>query len=82
MRVFRTRRDVIEFLKERILSCREVTDEYDITRGYRIFEAGIIDWDGIRKKKRVGYKPGDEKEVEDLRLLAIYEFCLGIRIDA
>jgi len=82
MREFRTRRDVIEYLKERILSCREVTEEFYLKDNERYFEVEFIDWDGRRKKKVVQYYPGDEKEVKDLRVLAIYEYCLGIRVDA
>jgi hypothetical protein len=78
-----SKRQVIDYYKQRVLSCRDVTEEfYERVEGERYFEVEFIDWDGKRKRKVVKYVEGDEKEVKDLWVLSCYEICLGIRIDA
>jgi hypothetical protein len=71
---------VIDYYKQRILSCRDITEEFELRDNEKYFEVEFV-WNNEKRRKVIKYAPGDEKEIKDLWVLSCYEFCLGIRID-
>jgi len=76
------RRAVIECYKKNIVACRDATDDFiSLEPGVRAIEAIYYTPSGSIERGVFLYWPGKERSPTRLDALAVYEKCLGVRVE-
>jgi len=76
------RRALIECYKKNIVACKEVTSDFEnLEPGFRAIEAVYYTSSGSLERNIFLYWPGREKKPARLDALAVYEKCLGIKVE-
>ena len=81
--IVKDRRAMIECYKRNIVACRDVTTNFtNLEPGVRAIEAVYYTPNGSIEKRVFLYWPGRESGLVRIDALAVYEKCLGARVEA